>query len=651
MADAILAHGRLLNELLPGTDRVLTQLLSSTIQQDEDELGSAILAHQAAVQAAASQSRLILYLVSPLLVGLLAYVGVALRDRARTLRHRAAFARVIANSSIRFVAATEEDLDDLICEALGQMAVCLGVERAYFIGCSKAASYKWSAPGVSFPPGWPDGALRLADRIGRAVPNGVVADVPYVRRLSSREDREALRAAGLRSWACVSRVHEDGSRLLLGFDAVASTHRIGFGGEFGLLVGLNAIATALSQRVLEQERARLEARLQQARRLETVGVFASGITHNLNNMLAAILGYAEMAGEQDGEGRDYPAVLQQIHSAGQRARELVEQILTFARRRDVQPRRASLSKLVEESVSLLRASLPETVELAVSDTAHAEVLGEPAQLQQVILNLVNNAAQAMSNVGLVELRTEIHALSEVRSLSHGFLTPGSYVCTVVSDHGRGIDPAMQERIFEPFFTTKWNGSGLGLATTREIVAEHGGALHVESTVGLGSRFEVWLPLAATTAPAPDEDLRGARIGHGETVLMIEQDRERLLRHEEILAALGFEPVGYERAAEAEAAFQEAPERFDLVVIGHLGGAAAALRLAGSLRETAPWLPLLLATPTADSFGAHNLASAGISDVIRWPIVAAEVAASIRDCLGRSRPRSPTQRRLPAEALR
>jgi signal transduction histidine kinase len=443
-------------------------------------------------------------------------------------------------------------------------------------------------------------------------------------------------------------VGEDGGRLLLGFDAVTPNGRIGgLGGEFGLLqMGLNAIATALEHRALEQERTRLEARLQQARRLETIGVFASGITHNLNNMLGAILGYAEMAGEQDADGRHYPNVLEQIRAAGQRARELVEQILTFARRRDPQLRMASLRSLVAESVSLLRASLPEAVELVVSNTADAVLLGEPAQLQQVILNLANNAAQAMSNTGLVELHTEVHSLAEARSLSHGVLAPGSYVCIVVSDHGRGIDPAMQERIFEPFFTTRWNGSGLGLATIREIVAEHKGAVHVVSTVGLGSRFEVWLPSAATTAPALDEELQATRIGRGETVLLVDHDLERLLRDEEILAALGFEPVGYRRAADAEAAFRAHPERFDLVVIGHLGATATALRLAATLRDTAPFVPLLLATPSADSIGANTLAGAGISDVVRWPIAAAEIGASLRDCLDRAS-RRPLAHRLSA----
>ncbi len=640
LVSALLAHGRLLQGLLPATDRLLRQLLATATRPELDQLHGALMTRELASRAVGRQSRFALYVVSLLLVGLLAYVGFKLRERAETLRRRAGFERAIANSSIRFVGAREQDLDDAIVRALGEMAACIGAERAYFLASSTSMSnHSWCASGVSFPPGWPDAALGLVDRFGRTVPNGLMAYVPHASRVRAGEDRETLGAAGLRSWACIASDYDGGGRTLLGFDAVTAPSRIGVGGELGLLqMGLSAIATALNQRTLKQERGRLEARLQQARRLETIGAFASGITHNLNNILAAILGYAEMGGEREADRTNYPAILQQIRGAGQRAREVVDQILIFARRREPQLQTASVRRLVEESVSLLRASLPETVELVVSNLDNALVLGEPAQLQQVILNLGNNAAQAMSNAGLIELDTELRSLPRSQSLSHGMLSPGSYICITVVDHGSGIDPAMQERIFEPFFTTRWNGSGLGLATTREIVTEHGGAMHVRSNLGLGSRFEVWLPLAAESAPAPERPAIGMPVGNGETVLLVEQDIERLLRDEEILAALGFEPVGYLQAAEAEAAFLAQPERFDVVLIGHLDTSASALRLSATLRNAVPSLPILLAAASAGRFGADKLADAGISDVVRWPIAASEIVNSIRDCLGRSRGR-------------
>ena len=169
---------------------------------------------------------------------------------------------------------------------------------------------------------------------------------------------------------------------------------------------------------------------------------------------------------------------------------MVDQTLTFARRRDTHRNPVSVQALAADATSLLRASLPATVELVVRRDARRDLIvsGVHAQLQQVILNLCNNAAQAMSGAGRIELEVEVNDVTTVRSLSHGELVPGRYARVAVSDSGRGIDAAAFERIFEPFFTTREAGSGLGLATTRDIVREHGGAMNVESTVGVGSRF-------------------------------------------------------------------------------------------------------------------------------------------------------------------
>jgi signal transduction histidine kinase len=186
--------------------------------------------------------------------------------------------------------------------------------------------------------------------------------------------------------------------------------------------------------------------------------------------------------------------LDAIRRAGERARDLVDQILTFGRRRDARRSPVSVQALVAEAESLLHASLPSRINLAVHTSAQvAFVSGEPAQLQQVILNLCNNAAQAMDDAGSIEIDTDVVEVHRVRPLSHGELTQGRYTRIAVGDTGRGMDEATLERIFEPFFTTRSAGNGLGLATVREIVREHGGAINVWSAPGLGSRFEVWLP--------------------------------------------------------------------------------------------------------------------------------------------------------------
>ncbi len=630
-AQVLLAHGRLLHDLLPATDGILKALFAVPQARDREVLRAAILAQQSASRITAGRFRLLLYVASLVLVALLVYLGLRLQARSRTMRRRAAFEHILAGISMRFIAARAQDLDWAVEQALADMARCVGVERAYFIAAgAHARSYVWCTQGVAFAPGWPDQALVLVDR-NNPTADGIV-HVPHVKRMPLGAERDALTAAGLRGWTCVFHTGVDGSRNLLGFDSPAHPCLVNGVGELALLrMALDVIANALGRQSFEQERARLEQRLEQARRLETVGTLASGIAHDFNNIVGAILGYTEMASEQYRSA----GFLEEIRRAGERARELVDQILTFARRRDVRRKPVSIRALIAEATSLLRASLPATVEVVVhQQTEELTVSGVHVQLQQVVLNLCNNAAQAMDQVGRVELEIEAVDVVTPRTLSHGVLAPGGYVRIAVGDTGRGIDDAALERIFEPFFTTRMIGTGLGLATTRDIVREHDGAMHVESIVGTGSRFEVWLPCVNAVASTSGEVIATLPFGRGETVLVVEQDAVRLLRDEEIFAALGYEPVGFTDAAEARARCRESPERFDAIVVGHLGPLTEALGLASALREIAPALPILLATASTNDFAANALVAAGISDVVAWPINATEMATTLQDCLRR-----------------
>jgi CheY-like chemotaxis protein len=256
-------------------------------------------------------------------------------------------------------------------------------------------------------------------------------------------------------------------------------------------------------------------------------------------------------------------------------------------------------------------------------------------LQQVILNLCNNAAQAMSDGGRIELVVETIDVVTALSLSHSVLSPGRYARISVSDAGRGIDEATLKRIFEPFFTTRMTGSGLGLATALQIVREHGGAINVRSTVGVGSRFEVWLPRIVANPPGPHGRVAALPLGRGEAVLIVEDDARHLLNDEEVIAALGYEPVGCTYAADVQAMFRAAPERFDVVIVCHTAPATAALNLAAALHEIASHRPILLAAPSADELGAKTLVASGICDVVHWPIIATEIAEVLGACLRHS----------------
>ncbi|HEY3721039.1 MAG TPA: ATP-binding protein, partial [Roseiarcus sp.] len=223
-------------------------------------------------------------------------------------------------------------------------------------------------------------------------------------------------------------------------------------------------------------------------------------------------------------------------------------------------------------------------------------------------------------------------LSQQQTLSHGAIGPGRYVCIAVSDAGRGMDEATLRRIFEPFFTTRSSGNGLGLATVREIVREHGGALNVRSTPNGGSRFEALLTCIAAVTPVPALRPPALPLGGGETVLMIEDDREQRLRDEEILAALGYEPVGFAREEDAIASHLMASKRFDAIVIGGLPPLKSALACAASLCKAASDRPILMATASVDEIDANALIAAGVSEIVRRPLVATEIAAALKRCL-------------------
>lgn len=173
---------------------------------------------------------------------------------------------------------------------------------------------------------------------------------------------------------------------------------------------------------------------------------------------------------------------------------------------------------------------------------------------------------------------------------------------------------------------------MGLATIREIVRAHGGAINVCSAPDVGSCFEVWLPCIATSATVPHNQLSNLSFGRGETVLVVDDPKEQLLADEEMLAALGYEPVGFTRAGDALTACRAAPKRFDALVVGHLAPANSALDLATALHETVPDLPVLLATAPADEIGANSLVAAGISEVVHRPLISAEIASALERSL-------------------
>lgn len=629
-ARAMLAHARLLYDQLPTVDATLRAFIAVPSAKALEDTRAMFSLHRSMVEAGEQRYRLLLYLVSLLLLVALVFLGLRLRARAIALRRRAALEHVIAQNSTRLINCSPAETEARLKQVLGEFSRTIGADRAYVVlDENPIRAYKWSKDGKAFPPRWPDQALRIPEQLGVAEQASVT--IPDAMALPSGPVRDALTLAGVRAWSFVPLTRPGRVRSIMAFDAFRPIRSKIQPTPIVRLAG-DAVANAIEREFLERDRAKLTMRLERARRMQMVGSLASGIAHNFNNIIGAILGYSEMIEPELSRGTKPAQHIDEIRRAAERGRDLVDNILTFGRRSDARIRAVQVRMLLQEAASLLRASLAPGVELVVEEVSNDVVAsGEPAQLQQVILNLCTNAAQAMEDSGRIRVTAKLEDVIDFLQLSDGELSPGRYVCISVSDNGRGFDERVARRMFEPFFTTRLAGTGLGLATVREIVRDHDGAIGAQSRPGQGSRFEVWLPAAAAGGSATAER-KLLPLGHGETVLIIESERERLLPDEEKLAALGYEPVGFEHADDALAACRSEPGRFDIILVSYGSQAQDGLNLARALHEIAPLKPVLLAAASSVDVDVNALAEAGISEVLRWPFASTELAAALARCL-------------------
>jgi signal transduction histidine kinase/CheY-like chemotaxis protein len=629
----LVAHAQILRRLLPQTNATLKALFAIPSNHQQAALRVIWSARRTAAKNLSILFRYAVYGISLILLVWLVYLGFRLQSRALSLRRRVEIERIIAGISTQFINSRSHEIAAHIHSALSELGTQLGADRAYFVAAGNSThTYKWCRPDRTFPRGWPEASPSVAAGF-EVSPHGII-EVVDASRVTADHTHYPLRGAGLRGWLCIVGTAERLGRAVLGFDAVDKGSQLAWR-ESGLLrMAFDAIANALGREALERERERLQENLQSARRMEMVGAFASGIAHNFNNIVGAIQGYAETAQAHVGPGSRAAENIMEIRRAGDRARDLVQQILKFGRRGEVRKARICVYSLMDETKSLLDASFAGHVAVIVRRRAvSAFVLGDMTQLQQVILNVCNNAAQAMECPGSIEIEVSTREVEKPVHTGHGKLTPGSYTVIAVSDSGHGMDAMTLERIFEPFFSTRAGGNGLGLATAREIVLQHSGAVSVTSAPGRGTQFDIWLPCAPPhAAPEPQSPQPPGR-GSGETVLVLEADQDRLLRHEEILAALGYEPIGFTDCSQAVAACKVTPARFDAALLCcYLHMSRSVISHVAALRASVPRLPVIIATSSAHEIGAPALEGAGVAQIIRHPFTSTELADALADCL-------------------
>ena len=389
------------------------------------------------------------------------------------------------------------------------------------------------------------------------------------------------------------------------------------------------------QRVQEHERKEMQRQLQQAAKMEAMGRLAGGIAHDFNNILGAILGYGELAQSNLGEGSYVRRQVDQMMQAGARGKGLVDRILAFSRSGTGVRVPLHVQSVVEETLELLTGSLPAEVRIQSKlDATDTAVVGDATQFHQVVMNLCTNAVQAMSQGGVLTVVLDCVAVGEGRSLSHGTLRAGRYVRLSVSDTGNGIPPAVLERMFDPFFTTKrvGDGTGLGLALVQGIVADVGGAIDVATRIGVGTTFTVWLP-AADEAPMLLAEAAGEMPrGHGEIVMIVDDERALVAVAEETLAQLGYEPVGFDSSVAALQAFRAEPKRFDLVLTDETMPELTGTELAREIRQLRPDMSIILMSGYSGVQLSERALAAGIIDVLRKPLIRRDIAEPVARAL-------------------
>ena len=380
---------------------------------------------------------------------------------------------------------------------------------------------------------------------------------------------------------------------------------------------------------------RIEEQLRQSQKMEAVGTLAGGIAHDFNNILAAILGFTELAIDDAPEGSPIERYMTNVLKAGIRGRDLVRQILTFSRKSEYERKPLALAPLIKETFDLLRASLPTTIEMALNIKTSADmVLADATQMQQVLMNLCKNAADAMrATGGRLEIGLADTLFTENGLLPGSDMRPGTYLALTVSDTGPGMDEAVQKRIFEPFFTTKeiGQGTGLGLAVVYGTVKAHHGAITVSSEPGLGSTFTVYLP--RDTSGEKAEPVTSQLVPRGmERILFVDDDEALVELGEGLLHGLGYQVMGTTDSVDALQRFSERPDAFDLVITDQTMPKMTGAILAQKLKKIRPDIPVIMCTGYSETIAPREAESMGIQAFVIKPLLKRETAETIRRVL-------------------
>ncbi|HEY3275419.1 MAG TPA: PocR ligand-binding domain-containing protein [Syntrophorhabdaceae bacterium] len=384
-----------------------------------------------------------------------------------------------------------------------------------------------------------------------------------------------------------------------------------------------------------EERKRVEEQLRQAHKMEAIGTLAGGIAHDFNNILAAIIGFTEIASDDSGDRPDVERALSHVLKAAHRGRDLVRQILAFSRKSDTSRSLISLGPIIQETIHLLRASIPSTIEIAYRTSTTADsVVASPGEIQQILMNLSTNAALAMqAKGGSLEISlNDIELLPDSAPLDADVLT-GEYLQLSVKDTGTGMTPDIMKRIFEPFYTTRevGKGTGMGLAVVYGIVKDLRGAVSVESEPGVGSIFRVFLPkVRPEIEPEPVSPIPSPE--GSERILLVDDEELIIEWGEAVLARLGYEVTSSTDSMQALKIFSGDPSAFDLVITDQTMPLMTGMELAEKLFALRKDIPIILCTGHSETVTQEDVLAIGIKDYLLKPVKKSELAEAIRRAL-------------------
>jgi PAS domain S-box-containing protein len=386
----------------------------------------------------------------------------------------------------------------------------------------------------------------------------------------------------------------------------------------------------------EEERAVIESQLRQSQKLEAIGQLAGGVAHDFNNILQAILGYAELARMRLPKGHPVGPSLDEVRKATDRAISLVRQLLVFGRREPLKPDDIDLNGLVDDLLKMLRRVIGEQVDLEVDRGEDLwTIRADPGRMEQLVINLCVNARDAMPDGGRIRIETRNELLTPAFVAENPWAREGRYVRLVVSDTGSGIPEEVLDHIFEPFFTTKdvGQGTGLGLATVYGIVEQHHGMIDVRSEPGEGATFRVYLPAGSREVVAPGPGDRETVVEGGrETILLAEDDPgvRTLMTH--ILEEEGYTVLVTENGEDAVREFAERSHEIDLALLDVVMPKMSGRQVLEVIRDIAPGIPVLFSSGYSPDHVAGEIAGDGRTALVSKPCGRHELLRTIRELL-------------------